>query len=298
VKNSIKTQINSDIYAASGPRPVVRVEAGTYAAFTVTPGLGSTLRVLADGSGPVVIDTSVQPVTLLNLAPSDSVELSDLVVGDGSGTNAGVVVQGSNGTVVLDELLVQGGVGAAGIVIDDSLQVAIQRTTAAGSPGLDVTNGSTVFASKGSVGDLDVRGFSTATTCELTAIPNVEAGSTHNVLSGLMPNVDAPEFSALGGGFSLTVSGEVGDLWFLFYSFNLVWLPLPPPGFEMIGLTGVGVTILSSGFFATGSQVLPLGLPAAPSFDGLPILIQGVGVDPVTLGARFSNVVSIVGLNP
>ncbi len=291
--------IQSAINAATGPRPVISVAPGTYASFSVTPGIGGVLRIAADGTGPVVIDTNLAPVQLLNLGATESVELSDLTIGDGSGTNAGIVIQNVIATVVLDELVVQGGAGAAGVLVDASGQVAVQRSALTGSPGLDVSNGSLVFASKGSTSAFSVRGFSTATTCELTGTPTVEPGSTLNALAGVMPDVDLPEFAALGGSFTVTVSGDLGNLWFLLYSFDLSWLPLPAPGFEMVGLGGLSVTILQSGFFGgSASAALPLGLPAAPSFAGLPIVLQSVGVNPVSTVVRFSNVASIVGLNP
>ncbi|MEZ6196015.1 MAG: hypothetical protein R3F20_09875 [Planctomycetota bacterium] len=59
--------IQAAIAAAPGPGTTIRVAAGTYPAFTLGAGAPSGLRIAADGSGPVLVDTSVAPVLVEDL---------------------------------------------------------------------------------------------------------------------------------------------------------------------------------------------------------------------------------------
>ena len=66
--------------AVAGPGDNVLVAAGTYPSFTVD----TAVRIMADGSGPVSIDTSLMPVIIQNIPGTEpDVALYSLDIGDG-----------------------------------------------------------------------------------------------------------------------------------------------------------------------------------------------------------------------
>lgn len=291
----IQTAINS---ITTEFLPVVSIEAGTYPAFTVVPNGIGTLRILADGSGPVIIDTTLQAVEIENFGSFDSLEMSDLTIGDAGSPNAGVLVSNCLGTIVLDELVVTGGTGFAGISLAASTQVAVQRSTVVGDDGLMLDLGSVAVVLNGSLDDIDLKGLSDARLGGLTTASTVEAGSNLETLAGVQSDIDAPELVSIGSVFFLDMAGEPGGTWVLIYSLNLGWLDLAGLSWEMVGMADFGLgDILITGPMGAGSISLPGVLPTTGLMYGLPIALQTVVIHPTTSKRRWSNVTSIIGTN-
>ncbi len=88
---------------------VVTVESGVYPHFNVTATAPDNLRVIADGTGDVVIDTSVRQVTIHDRTANQTLELHGLIIGSTSTTENGLVVSRCAGPVILDELKISSG---------------------------------------------------------------------------------------------------------------------------------------------------------------------------------------------
>ncbi len=290
--------LQAAINAISGPLPVITVATGTYAPFTLGAGRGK-LRILADGSGPVTIDTTSAAVLVQNLGATDSLEMSDFTIGDPLSPNAGIVVSNCVGVVVLDELVVHGGTGQPGIHVDGSARTAIQRTDADGTPGLLVDNGSSVVASNGTTDEYEVLGLSTLRTAQLGGTSSTEAGSTLIPFSGAAADLDVPEFVSLGQTFPATFSGEPGHAYVLVLAGDLGWLPLTTP-WEMIGVFNfLGAITLNTGLLdGTGQSSTPIFFPGDGKFFGKPFVLTMVAVK-LTPPFRFrwGNVATIIPVN-
>lgn len=289
---TIQTAIN----ALAGSSAIVYVEAGTYQPFTIDSlGLG-TVRILADGSGPVVIDTSSASVVIQNLTAFDNVEMSDLIIGDPTSTFPGIVVQNCAGAIVLDELTVEADGLTPAIQVDASAQVALQRTTMTGGPGLRADLSSLILVGRGSINDVLVTGNSVVRLAGLTAgASTVDPGSTLTNLPGVMPDLDMPEFVSLGGPFTINLAGAPNGAVFLFLHTNLLWLDLDPAvSWVSLGNFAPGESIFFSLLDPAGNASLPLTYPSDGSLFGIPLVFQAIGATPAAQ-LRFSNVHSIQG---
>ncbi|MEM7310906.1 MAG: hypothetical protein AAF682_29825 [Planctomycetota bacterium] len=280
--------------AAAFPGAVLLIEPGTYSAFTVTGAGIGTLRIYGDGTGPVVIDTSLAPVTIQNLGGLDVVELSDLTIGDPASPNAGIEVLNCTGLVVLDELVVEGGASQPGLLLQSSLRVAVQRCTVAGAPGAKLESSSGAVFGRGALDEIDVSGFSFARLAELAPAQTVEAGSSLTFFGGVHADVDAPELVPLGVGFTLNLDGEPGGLYGLAFSSQLAWFDLPSPPWEMVALLNLAQAPLLATGVLLGPTALNLPLPADGAIFGATLPLQMVVVNPITAKFRWSNVASIV----
>ena len=156
--------------------PVIRVTPGTYAAFAPDPVWEGTLRILASGKGPVLIDTSDGPIHVAGLDSSQSIELSDLVVGSVESDHPALVVEDCAGLVIVDESSLTGGAGQPALEIVASSRVAVQRTAVTGPSA--VMAGSSVTVGGGSIGLLHVTGGSLVRTSGVTALPVVEPAAS------------------------------------------------------------------------------------------------------------------------
>jgi hypothetical protein len=287
--------IGSAIAALVGGIPVISVEGGTYPSFTIGAGVTYTVRILADGSGPVIIDTTTGPVTISGLPGTGAIEMSDLVIGDAGSPNKGLVIENCDGIVILDESVVHGGAGLPGVHVSNSSKVAIQRSDMDGTPGLLADLGTTMIASKGSLDAIELADASFVRTAELPAPSTVEAGSTLTVLAGVMSGIDAPEFPKLGEPFTLTLTGEPGGTWVLNVSLGFGWHDFPGALWELVGIASLPLNVLFvDGPMPGGTLPIPSSMPPDAVLYGFPIVLQTVVVHPGTGVRRWSNVISLV----
>ncbi|MEM7305501.1 MAG: hypothetical protein AAF682_02465 [Planctomycetota bacterium] len=284
---SIQAAVN-----AAFPGAVVLVQPGNYAPFTVGPGVGS-LRIYGDGTGPVVIDTTAAPVTIQGLGFLDTVELSDLEIGNPTSPNPGVEVLSCAGVVVLDELAVRGGAGMPGLLVRSSIRTAVQRCAIEGTPGARLELGSTAVFGRGSLDEIELVGASNARLAGLSPTPTVEPGSSLATLAGIHPDLDAPELVPLGVGFTANLDGEPGGIFGIAFSTQLAWFDLPPP-WEMVGLINIAAAPVVLTGVLTGPTSQPFPLPSDGVIFGASLALQMVVVQPSTFALRWSNVTSIV----
>ncbi len=296
------TSIGAALLSISTSNPVISVAAGTYAPFTVNPLTGplagQTIRIIGDGSGPVIIDTTTGPVVIQNLGIGDEVELSDLIIGDGSSSFPGIVVQNCVGPVILDELEVHGGLSQPGIQVTGSTRTAVQRCTVDGDPGILGELGSTLVAGNGLLDEIELTGSSDARLAGLSgAGATFDAGSTVTFLPGVHADLNADEFPSLGGTLPVQVQGQAGSPFVIVASTSLSWFDLGNP-FEMVGLINIfQAPILAQGITAAGITPLNFPVPADGALFGTPLPMQAVVVNPATLKFRWSNVISVIPVN-
>jgi hypothetical protein len=220
--------------------------------------------------------------------------MSDLTIGSAASPNVGIQVLSCLGVVVLDELVVHGGVGMAGVRINASTRTAVQRCSVDGTPGLAAQAGTVAVVGRGTLDEVNLTGFSSVRLAGLSAVPTVEAGSVLTVLSGVHANIDAPEFATLGASVLVTLDGFVGGPFGLAFSNKLAWFDLPSPPWEMVGLLNIlAAPVIVSGVI-TGPTAVNLPIPPDGVLFGLAVPLQMVVVNPANLHFRWSNVTSLV----
>ncbi len=281
--------------------PVIRVAPGTYPAFEIEPVFEGTLRVLADGTGPVLIDTTEGPVRIAGLDASRSVELSDLLIGSAGTLSSGLLIEDNLGLVVLDETTVTGGSGLPAMEIFASTRVALQRSTAMGS--VSVAYGSSLTVGGGSLGLLQVSGNSLVRTAGVSpALPVVESGSSLVEFgSGPHADVELPEFVVLGKPFTVTLKGAPGSRYALVVSPELGWTDAWSAGDksqEMVSLLdqSLAQVVLFQTFDGSGQLEFTVTLPTDADLLGRPMAVQMVTEDASTGTTRWSNTAAFVPL--
>ncbi|MGQ0553427.1 MAG: beta strand repeat-containing protein [Planctomycetota bacterium] len=299
--SGVYADISTALAAVPGPNHFLSIEAGTYASFTVDSSVPSGLRILADGSGPVVIDTSSGPVLIEDRLASSSVSLMGLEIGAISSTFPALVVEDCAGVVVLDSLTLQGGAGEEGLRVSNSPRTALQRCDLAGDPGLKLEAGSVAVIGRGSIDDLELEGDSFLRTCGVGGSPgsSVEPGSTLIDYTGVMPNLEVPAFVSLHEPFLLNFEGEPNHGLLFVLSLSMVWLDAPGnPKLELAGLANLdgGLLLVLGNFSPAGTFSLPALLPPDPILLGLPFVMQPIDKDPGTSVHRWGNVATVVGL--
>jgi hypothetical protein len=293
------SDIQSAINAATDPNSIVWVTPGNYDSFTIGATAPSNLRILGDGSGPVNVSTANGPIQILNVPASSGVELSNLTVGSAVVPQDGIVITGCAGPVVLDEVDVSCDGTHAAISVSAAPKAAIQRCDIQGGTGLSVSNASYVAISRGSLSSL----LSTGSTIEMSTLTpgsvNVSPASSLITRTGLMPEINLPEFVRLSFpdalflsaqpnapfvigasprlGFQAPTATTTFEMPFLLDPFMLAELP-------MMVTDGLGAAIV-------GFEVAPLA-----SLLGFSFTVQVVVGDPVTGTPRLSNVESMVCL--
>jgi hypothetical protein len=290
--------VGAALAAASGLDAVIMVTPGIYSSFDVPPSTAGNVRIVGAGPGAVTIDTSASPIRLLGVSAPALVEMSDVVVTPPVAGHPAMVVQGCTAVVVLDEVVVSGGLDA-GIAVAASPRVVVQRSTVTGSPGLRADQGSFVSVVGGALSTADILGASRVRCAGLSTAATTAAGCVFETLAGVAPFLDAPEFANAGSVVTIAFSGAPAAEWVLATSgatgYDFVLDPAPQaPGVVLLGmpivLVAVGVTD------AAGLGSIAIQLPAHPHYLGRPLVLQAAGVDPVLVAYRLSNAVSVVGL--
>jgi hypothetical protein len=294
--------IDAALASVATPNPIVLVEPGTYPPFTVTSGFLGTLRIYADGTGPVIIDTTTGAVQFNGLGTSDKVDVSGLTIGSAGTSNAGVEVNGCAGLVILDDCIITGGSGQPGVAVDNSDRVAMTRCDTLGTPGILLFNGSTVIAGNGTLDDVDVQDTSFLRTAGM-AYSSTVGGSATLLDYGAGPhaNIDVDHFIPLNTTFTMTFSGIPNSFWGIFLSFDIGWADLYSSGIlvhEMVPMAdlGLGNLLAVLPFGPGGSIPINGALPPDSAILGLPIVVTMLNQDPGSGGIRWSNVVTLIGM--
>lgn len=282
---------------AAAPGDIVRVApAGSplgYPAFTVSSVPTGGLKIVADGTGQVNVQG---PVIIENLGFVDTLELSDMSIGDQGSSAAGIQVQNCLGLVLIDEMNLEGGFLRRALEVTNSQNVVVQRSDLlASAGGLLVETNSDVFASRGTASDgVVVTGNSILTTVQLsTSAPTVDPGSTLTALPGVMPNLDLPDFQALGSPLDLTFQSSASSAWFLVSSGS--FLPLGLPGIEgKVLINLVGFEILNQGLTnAAGLDEVSFFVSSNGALLGSSVVLQALSIDLLSGVQRVSNAGSV-----
>ncbi len=288
--------------AGSVFNPVIRIEPGTYPPFTVGALFG-TLRIFGDGTGTVTIDTTAAPVQIINLTASGAVHIGDITIGSALTTNPGILIQNSAGLVTLDDLDVTGGIGSAGIRVDNSDRVAIDRTDLlGGTPSLLVEGGSTAYLQGGSATSITANGSSTVRTRGITGhVSTPDGSSTIENLGGVPIELDMPHFAGLGQPINVTINGDPNGTWFLFFSFDVDWLDLRGAGqnlWEHVFLVDLpsGGLLTFAPIPGSGTITFPGALPSNAVLLGFPVVTQIISLHPGTAQQNLSNVATMIGM--
>jgi hypothetical protein len=278
--------------------PTVLIQPGTYGPFSVTTGIIGTLRIMGDGTGPVLIDTTTGPVQIFGISALESVELSDLAIGDPASPNSAVFISACTGAVIIDECTLDSGAGVAAANVLASTRVALQRTDLAGDPGLSMDGGSLGIAGKGSVDEIVLSNGSDLRTAEMgSPATTVDGTSTLEDLPGVHADIDLQETVPLDSIFNVTLSGEPNGNCAVIWSLGVSWLDFSGNLWEMVGMTdlGQGDILLVLPLGPAGSLTFPTSLPPDGILIGFPIVLQTVVINPSNNHRRWSNVTALIG---
>lgn len=289
--------IGAALGAATSPYTIVRVAPGSYPAFSIGATAPYGLRVSGDGTGPVTIDTTTQAVKVEGLPASGAVELVGLTIGSPGSANVGLLVNACAGLVLVDDVVVHGGIGKAGLRVVASSRAVVQSADIDGEPGLRLDNGARVVASRGTLDEFALAGSSQLTTCQLAASGTLGPGSTHVPLAGAMPDVTAPLFVKLQTPFAITLDGEPSQPAWLCASISFSPGPAAGPKLEMALLADLagGVLVPLGLLPGSGSLVLPATLPADDALLGLPLVVQLITQDTTAHTWRAGQAATVIG---
>ncbi len=289
--------VNDALAAATSPNSTIVIGAGTYPPFTVGPTVTPGLRIFGQSAGAVNIDTSNGPMTIAGVAAGASVELGDLNIGSSMNPNPAVVVQNCTGVVIMDRLSAAADAGHPAISIQDSTEVAVQRSMLLGAPGLAVGGASTVALSRTSATGVDASGTSLVRTCAVSAAVTSAPGAFVAGLTGSMPDVSLDRFSSISAPIALRITAEPNSVVIALLAPSVGWLDVNP-AVQMVGLLDLGsFLMLGSGVtdaFGGASVALPVTPALAALVSGLPVCAQAVAVTQAPGAPRFTNLQSFV----
>jgi fibronectin-binding autotransporter adhesin len=282
--------------AAGGQITILRVQAGTFAPFTLSSTPPGGLRIFADGPGAFV-DTTTGPVTIQNLAAGNPVEIRGLAIGSGASTQPALVVQNCDAPVIVDDCVVAtGGAVAAARVSDCPAGVALTRLSASGNPGVRVEQASFAAVTGGTIDELSAANGSYVQTCELGGATVLNDGSsTFEPCAGALPRLDVDSFVSIGTPLVFTFQGAPLSYWALVGSFGVDYVAFPASVLQMPVLMNIPSAFIQSEQFAdgVGSGTYPGLLPPSPALLGLPFSWQAVQLD-LSGSYRFSNLATFV----
>ncbi len=259
---------------AASPGNRIVVAAGTYPAFV----LNKPVRIMADGSGPILIDTTLGPLQIRDMPANPDVAVYGLQVGAGSGP-FGLEVVNCDNVVVLDQVTVTVAATATALRIDDCPQVALQAVTAQGMDGIVVTNQSVVYQNRGTLSTLRVQNGSGATHAgvQVTGASTRDASSTLRAVPGTSPRLDGPLVWPGLVPQDLTIASDPGDFYGLQMATTRAFVDLSAllPA-EMVALVPPSASFtVGSGFVGlSGTVTIPTMAPDLAAGWGASVSIQ------------------------
>lgn len=280
--------IAAALTAVSLEGSTVAVATGVYPPFEVDGTQPAGLRIVADGSGPVVITTVNGPVVVRDVPAAGSVELTDLVIGSTLVDGDALQITNCDGPVVLTDTTVGAGDGFVALDVAASTAVALQRSSVDGTRALVADSGSRVIASRGVLESLELTASSTLRTVDVAIGPStVDGTSSLTELPGAMPDVAIEPLLTLGEPTTLALDVDADTPWTLLVSTGLAWNELSSATWELVLLVDVpsSVPLLS----LTGPAELEFVVPPDGALAGLPIALQ-LATFPAGQPGRFSNV--------
>ena len=214
-----------------------------------------------------------------------------MLIGSPASPVTGVLVTGSLGTVVLDEVSIEAGAANA-LVVEGSLAFVLQGPgTSVQSQGgeglvLDVSSSGTV--SNSNFSSVRLQGNSSLTYAAINVTPSVEPGSSTTPFAGVMPHLDGERFPVLSQSLQFQFEGFPNSLWLLVisdgYSVPLGLFEMP----VLVDLASLVVTftgVTDPVGVATNSSYLPPN----GALIGLTKVFQAASISQTTGALRLSN---------
>ncbi|MEQ1730810.1 MAG: hypothetical protein ABL982_20770, partial [Vicinamibacterales bacterium] len=258
VGNGGFTDVATALAAAPDGATIV-LGAGTHAAFT----LDRPMRIVGAEAGQVLIDTTSVPMVVRDqFVFEGDVALYDLTIGSAT-SPFGLELVNCDNVIVLDgiEAHSQG----TGLLVDDCPRVALQSVLCRGATSLSITNGSTVFLTRGDVPTMQVANFSQVQHAGLLLGTSTPDGtSTIQALPGVSPRVDFPLLWSGLQTYEVTVDAAPGDFFALYLATGRFFFDFSPfVSVDSVALVDPGMaTVFVSGIVGPGStQTLQLQCP-------------------------------------
>ena len=271
------------------PGTVLMIAPGSYPSFSIGAGSPDRLRLVADGTGPVVVSTLDGPVRIEGIPAGATVELSGLTVGSVLSGQTAIEVTDCAGTVIVTDSALAAGFDQVAIEVVDSLAVALQRTAAAGAPALRAVGNADVLAGRCELSSIELlAGARLRSAGTLVGSVVIDAASTWDEFTGVMPDLRLDPLVVLGEPVTLVVDVDDSASWTLVASSGLGWIDLPASKWEWVLLLDPSVLIPLIG--GLGDVSLSLEVPPAASLLGLSLALQVVSEVPGSEIKRFSSV--------
>ncbi len=277
---------------------IVSVQPGNYSSFTVGPAAPDVLRIISDGTGKVSIDSRTGPIKILQRTAGQTVELRGLQIGTPWIQNTAIDINGCTGVVLIDSTTTETVSNYFGLIAVNSTSVAVQNSSIGGGIGMLLSN-STVFVSKSSTTGYLLGAQSDLTTAELinTGINSKGTGSTHNVLSGPMPDLGSHPFTAPDFPFDVALDSWPSSSFAVFFARGNGWLELPPIEMVLLLDSAAMVQVAMGSTDVGGNANITLDFSSVHSqLYGRSLELQAVSIDPVTGTVRLSDVLTKIGL--
>ncbi|MBL8896845.1 MAG: hypothetical protein JNM84_04425 [Planctomycetes bacterium] len=276
----------------------VLVDPGTYPSFRVTTSAPPVLQIVGDGTGNATIDSSTGPIEVHTRDLHQQTYLANLVLGNQTSTRPGLRVVNCNGPVIVDRCTIRAASTSPALSIQAAVSIAVQRCVLTGNPGasFDQARASMI---KSSTTGLALRQGSRVEIGELsnTGGRAVEAGSTLIDVLGTIPDMDTPVFVGADQLFELRLRTDPSQPYQMLFSFGLGYVGFLPHELPLLADLLYLSPVLNGVTDARGEARFQLLFPSsAAALYGAPFTLQSFVLLTNPLRARFSNVVTKIGL--
>ncbi|MBK9387616.1 MAG: hypothetical protein IPN34_22610 [Planctomycetes bacterium] len=276
----------------------VLVDPGSYPSFRVTGSAPPVLQIVGDGTGSATIDSSTGPIEVLTRALHQQTYLANLVLGNQTAARPGLRILNCNGPVIVDRCTILSATTSPALSIQTAVAVAVQRCVITGNPGVlfDQARASLI---KSRTTGLSLRQGSRVEIGELTNLGGraVEAGSTLIDVPGTIPDMDTPVFVGADQLFELRLRADPLQPYQMLFSFGHGYVGFFPHELPLLADLLYLSPVLNGVADARGEARFQLLFPSsAAALYGAPFTLQSFVMLTNPLRARFSNVVTKIGL--
>lgn len=271
------------------PNSTIAVGAGVYDSFRVGSDMAPGLRIVATEPG-VRIDTTTGPVRIEGLLVGQSLELSGLELMAPPTDHPALLITGSQGVVLLDELTAHGGLNNPAVRVEDSSGIALQSVNLGGSPALALFDSRQVFVRTGQVADAVLVDSELSLLNTDTAI-ETEGASHASSLTANPTQLIFDRSAAPGVAHELVLETPENVAWVLLAAPDLGWLEWSAPTPLLLDVRRAAP--FGSGTAPTESTVIQITPPSDLGLLGRRYLLQAVSVDTTTGIPALSNVRSL-----
>ena len=219
-----------DSFAPRGTPLELRLEPGIHPGF-IWSARSTSLRLVGASEEPVVIDVSSGPIRIRSVPKGRSVELVNLILERGAGVGPTLVIEDTEGLVLLDGVRVFGGTGEPSVLLSDAHAVVVQDTMIEGGS-MHLQSGSLAFLRDGDVAAIQVAGRSRLETWGHPSTVSVAPGSRWTDHGSLGARLEV----ALSGPseIELLLHARPGSTWRALHAPCLAYIPLSTRGLPLL----------------------------------------------------------------